>query len=831
MLLLCHNFNKDMPNIFYIDSNLGSDSNPGNNIEEPWQTLRRVNQYCLEQNINPGDKFLLRRGQTFIGAIEFWESSGTCELPITISSYSANPNDSEQHLPIIKPEQTNGSSVLYFKDCEHICINDVSLCSGTISFLFSKNNAKAVYSNFIISNIEISNILSDGCLTGALEFCVHSRDVIVKDIVVSNCKVKHINSHAITFAVTDYLKRQEASHTFKGVYINCNHLTCIGSTALQISKVHDIYIENNIFKNIGSISNELSPATPHCGLSMSFCDCVYIQGNLIENCFGGSRSNAITLDKCNENVLVQFNKACNNSGGFISILGGNKNVSVCFNLSQNNTLSLMEGEGGIDLTHPCRMVTLSDYKEWCYESNQPVRLSLQNIEFCYNFFELLKFSGSIYFTCYGVCDSVLFEGNEIAVNLKQKVIIEITNRAINLEFQQNTTNGQMEVVSIDNASKQYAFDLNTKLKNNNNDEIKELAYLVSSGIKRIKTKLINTYHVFKQQKSARRSSEYKLNVNSAKQFFKNLRLLTEARMQPTKGSSFDIYIVACMSMRKRKSILDNLKDNNLINTIDLSSLSLDVIFNNLDQLITTNLLNVIFIDVTFLEKGVSWFSVFCERYVKLYQLHFLFLVDNFFDELIFKFSKSIVIFNKRKHQTINQYFEQIEKKYCNIIKSILLELKMLNSNIKLIELCDASSAPHINMKNFWLKVAKKHDVTTMSNSGFKVLFDKLYQGSHIESLMVNEVCIDPLFFKYIEQQQVTDSQADEILAIQTKYNLNTRNKLSWNQQTINELLALKKFLVETFNFNSFEQTLFIPKRYSWDGFELINFYSTNNINL
>ena len=51
------------PNIYYVDNNLGSDSNPGTQAQ-PWKTIRKVNDEMA--NFKLGDSILFKRGNTWL---------------------------------------------------------------------------------------------------------------------------------------------------------------------------------------------------------------------------------------------------------------------------------------------------------------------------------------------------------------------------------------------------------------------------------------------------------------------------------------------------------------------------------------------------------------------------------------------------------------------------------------------------------------------------------------------------------------------------------------------------------------------------------------------
>lgn len=67
---------------YYVDATLGNDSNDGLNREKPWKTLSKVNHSVF----NPGDKILLKRGETFDGELTI-SASGDNSANISYDAY------------------------------------------------------------------------------------------------------------------------------------------------------------------------------------------------------------------------------------------------------------------------------------------------------------------------------------------------------------------------------------------------------------------------------------------------------------------------------------------------------------------------------------------------------------------------------------------------------------------------------------------------------------------------------------------------------------------------------------------------------------------------
>jgi hypothetical protein len=67
---------------YYVDANLGNDSNNGLSAATPWRSLSKVNSTTF----SPGDQILFKSGASWSG--QLWpKGSGTSGNPIIINSY------------------------------------------------------------------------------------------------------------------------------------------------------------------------------------------------------------------------------------------------------------------------------------------------------------------------------------------------------------------------------------------------------------------------------------------------------------------------------------------------------------------------------------------------------------------------------------------------------------------------------------------------------------------------------------------------------------------------------------------------------------------------
>ena len=72
--------------VYYLDATSGSDQNNGTSPRSAWQSIEALKQISLQ----PGDKILFKKGETFPGILEV-TGKGTYTHPIIIDAYGKVP--------------------------------------------------------------------------------------------------------------------------------------------------------------------------------------------------------------------------------------------------------------------------------------------------------------------------------------------------------------------------------------------------------------------------------------------------------------------------------------------------------------------------------------------------------------------------------------------------------------------------------------------------------------------------------------------------------------------------------------------------------------------
>ncbi|HCL00432.1 MAG TPA: hypothetical protein DHW42_10065 [Candidatus Marinimicrobia bacterium] len=103
-------------NHYYIDGKTGNDANTGLSIRSPWKSLQKLQEISFQ----PGDQILFAKNSAFQGGI-FFESSGSLEKPIVVSSYGEGAAPSFSN-----PDQEELNGNVFQISGSHIVIDGLS---------------------------------------------------------------------------------------------------------------------------------------------------------------------------------------------------------------------------------------------------------------------------------------------------------------------------------------------------------------------------------------------------------------------------------------------------------------------------------------------------------------------------------------------------------------------------------------------------------------------------------------------------------------------------------------------------------------------------------
>lgn len=282
-------------NTYYVSSSVGSDSNTGLSINDPIKSLFRINELAANLSIQPGDKILLRSGDTWLGEYLFFGSGFSIAADDTteISSYG------EGGYPIL-----DGTITVYPDSAQSIGIQIET-------------------PNFKISKIEITHFTKDG---------IHSQYGYKKllNLSIDSVYIHHTGSDLFAYVYGIYAEGKNIkvfnsyiTETYNdGLFLlgaNCEMAYCqiinAGSgpvgDALQIKYADNFWIHDNVM-----ISDDLDHGiaiTKQREGEPEFIGGIfernYCQGNLWGFDFGGYGS------------IVRYNKFISNRAYAVKIRG------------------------------------------------------------------------------------------------------------------------------------------------------------------------------------------------------------------------------------------------------------------------------------------------------------------------------------------------------------------------------------------------------------------------------------------------------------------------------------------------------------------------------
>lgn len=326
---------------FYLNSTTGSDSNDGLSPETAWKTLEKASQVQW----NAGEKLLLCEGEEFFGKLEI-RGNGTRENPIIVSSYSTGNHQKEK--PLI-----NGAGFLagiQIRNGGNIRISNIKITADggspreeeakTVRYgVLVEADEPGIYPNIEIKNLEISNIFASENInkdgqnpTSNMGFgifvAMQKSDAVLKNIRIEDCKIEMTGHTGIRiFGFKDsYLD---------SVTILNNVLKNIGGPGMVPGICENVLVRGNVTDHTGSSIDPRMHARGS-GIWPWTCKNVLIEKNKFMHARGKADSCGAHIDFNCSNVVVQYNLSLDNEGGFVEILGNDRNCCYRYNISIND---------------------------------------------------------------------------------------------------------------------------------------------------------------------------------------------------------------------------------------------------------------------------------------------------------------------------------------------------------------------------------------------------------------------------------------------------------------------------------------------------------------
>lgn len=320
---------------FYLSTSSGDDGNDGLSANTAWRTVEKVNARFME----PGDSVLFHAGETFVGQLRLVNESGDPGFPIVISRYGTGER------PVIDGD--GYLTTILLENSGHIHLNELEVKNdggpaqaGSSTklryglYLVNTFTDGTTFEHYRFTNLTFRNIYStqqinDNDQTGVNAHAIKTKNsgfnpeypIRFRDMLVEDCYFTRTGRHAVVIAATDQLTLR--SNLFQHVG---------GAGMVMAAHSRNILVEDNITDYTGS-NIDSRMAARGSGLWAFRTTNLTVQNNRFMHARGKKDSFGMHIDIGNRNVVYQYNYSEDNEGGFVEILGSNKNVGYRYNVS------------------------------------------------------------------------------------------------------------------------------------------------------------------------------------------------------------------------------------------------------------------------------------------------------------------------------------------------------------------------------------------------------------------------------------------------------------------------------------------------------------------
>ncbi len=298
---------------YYVSSSAGNDSNSGTSSSTPWKTLKKASGI-----LQPGDKILLKCGDTWTGEELMVSGNSTSADYIEITSYSTGAK------PIIEGISKSKDKCITIIDGGGFRISNLELRSANVG----------IYILYSMEKTNFKDILIENCY-------LHEIDYVEQDVGISPAIVVGTNNTIPSLPV------------LKGITVrNCEFKNCYnpftsGAKGYSIGAFEDLTYQNNYHEGEAGVkSSGLFPQNLKNGI-ISGNTFFNIGGNL----FMGAASAGIG---CSENVVIE-----NNEFAYTRVensvpdgCGFDFEVGDMGNYFRNNLIHHSDGDGILFMVNP-----------------------------------------------------------------------------------------------------------------------------------------------------------------------------------------------------------------------------------------------------------------------------------------------------------------------------------------------------------------------------------------------------------------------------------------------------------------------------------------------
>ncbi|MEX0322094.1 MAG: right-handed parallel beta-helix repeat-containing protein [Puniceicoccaceae bacterium] len=333
---------------FHVDSWTGNDEHDGLTPATAWKSLERASS----ESYKAGDHLLLCKGRLYQGTLKL-TAIGTKKSPVIVSSYDAEIG--ADTLPVI--DASGYLAPVEVLNGKHLIISNLELTAdaGTpfeeraleerFGVLITADEP-GKYHGFQLKNLNIHNIFATRNIEkdgqnptsnmglGIAIFMDHPK-ALIQDVWIEGCNIRRTGHTGIRIFGNRDREGSGENVYLKNVTILNNYLKEIGGPGMVPGIVENLLVKGNVTDDTGS-SVDPRMHNRGSGIWPWTCNDVLIENNKFMHAFGKHDSHGAHIDFNCMNVVVQYNLSINNHGGFVEILGNNRNCSYRYNISIND---------------------------------------------------------------------------------------------------------------------------------------------------------------------------------------------------------------------------------------------------------------------------------------------------------------------------------------------------------------------------------------------------------------------------------------------------------------------------------------------------------------
>ncbi len=333
---------------FYLDSWAGDDDNDGLSPETAWKTLERASN----ETYGAGDQLLLCKGRIFKGSLHL-NVDGSKNSPVFVSAYDAMAG--ADSLPVI--DASGYVAAVQIVNGKHFVISNLELTADAGTpfeeealenrwGVLITTNDPGIYSGVQLKNLDIHHIFAtrnvekDGQnptsnMGIGIGITMLHPDARIRDVVIEGCSIRRTGHTGIRIFGSRDPDASGKNVYLENVKILNNYLKEIGGPGMVPGICQNLLVRGNVTDDTGS-SVDPRMHNRGSGIWPWTCNDVLIEHNKFMHAFGKHDSHGAHIDYNCRNVVVQYNLSLNNHGGFVEILGNNRNCSYRYNISIND---------------------------------------------------------------------------------------------------------------------------------------------------------------------------------------------------------------------------------------------------------------------------------------------------------------------------------------------------------------------------------------------------------------------------------------------------------------------------------------------------------------